>query len=430
MLLSYPQHSQEQLLSVLLANKSKTKAILKAILDVTKSGEKRLRLEAQCPPPSQIEQHPQFFLQLMSHRPKHGLHVTLQVEPFGKFIDEMKKDDVEAEFLELMQLSQKYASEAVKRHDLESVLRKLFPEYVVGSKEWGSRANAKSDLCVVDKDNYVMLNVECKKELASGGAEPTLECMGYFIHFQKAHTNQRSPMFLLTAAGPYLLQVFGATWEGDNFCIDPLIPPASLLYVPSDPARGVMVLAKIFRALKSVIGQLPLIPSFPNSGPYFRRFGELELTHVRKTKHLRVFKACVNDKPVILKFSLGQYGLEVHDYLSSQGLAPKIVHAGTLPGGWHVVVMERFSGISLPEKINESQKAYLLQVLACLDSKNFVHGDLRPPNILANNTIVQVIDFDWAGVQGTARYPATLNMSDFCGWHPDVKRGGDNSERA
>ena len=40
------------------------------------------------------------------------------------------------------------------------------------------------------------------------------------------------------------------------------------------------------------------------------------------------------------------------------------------------------SGISLPEKINESQKAYLLQVLA---SKNFVHGDLRPAKFVVSN---------------------------------------------
>ena len=43
------------------------------------------------------------------------------------------------------------------------------------------------------------------------------------------------------------------------------------------------------------------------------------------------------------------------------------------------------SGISLPEKINESQKAYLLQVLACLDSKNFVHGNLRPAKFVVSN---------------------------------------------
>ena len=42
----------------------------------------------------------------------------------------------------------------------------------------------------------------------------------------------------------------------------------------------------------------------------------------------------------------------------------------------------------------------------------FVHGDIRKPNILvssSDNTDFRLIDFDWAGRHGTARYPSKIN---------------------
>ena len=39
----------------------------------------------------------------------------------------------------------------------------------------------------------------------------------------------------------------------------------------------------------------------------------------------------------------------------------------------------------------------------------FVHGDLRPPNIIITNNGPQIIDFDWAGKIGIACYPVDIN---------------------
>ena len=50
------------------------------------------------------------------------------------------------------------------------------------------------------------------------------------------------------------------------------------------------------------------------------------------------------------------------------------------------------------------------------------NGDLRPLNILIVNNSICVVDFDWAGVFGTARYPVELSKN--CVWHPDVECGG------
>ncbi|KAJ7447366.1 hypothetical protein B0H11DRAFT_1636574, partial [Mycena galericulata] len=58
-----------------------------------------------------------------------------------------------------------------------------------------------------------------------------------------------------------------------------------------------------------------------------------------------------------------------------------------------------------------------------LHAEKLVFGDLRPPNIIVHNSSVHLVDFDWAGRVGEARYPSTINMDP--GIFPDgVDRGG------
>ncbi len=48
-----------------------------------------------------------------------------------------------------------------------------------------------------------------------------------------------------------------------------------------------------------------------------------------------------------------------------------------------------------------------------LVDKEYCHGDFRPPNILVDNDgRVFVIDFQWAGMQGTAQYPHFMNHAE------------------
>jgi len=54
-------------------------------------------------------------------------------------------------------------------------------------------------------------------------------------------------------------------------------------------------------------------------------------------------------------------------------------------------------------------------ILKTLDSKDFVHGDLRTNNIMIRTDVIEkcvdikVIDFDWAGKAGEVCYPAERN---------------------
>ena len=52
-----------------------------------------------------------------------------------------------------------------------------------------------------------------------------------------------------------------------------------------------------------------------------------------------------------------------------------------------------------------------------------MHGDLRKADLfVTTNNDVAIIDFDWAGLDGTARYPLWMNPS--IEWPSGSKPGG------
>jgi len=55
-----------------------------------------------------------------------------------------------------------------------------------------------------------------------------------------------------------------------------------------------------------------------------------------------------------------------------------------------------------------------------LHAQGYVHGDLRPTNILINDKKeIKIIDFDWAGKKDETRYPIFMNLD--IPWHSDAK---------
>jgi RIO-like serine/threonine protein kinase len=57
-----------------------------------------------------------------------------------------------------------------------------------------------------------------------------------------------------------------------------------------------------------------------------------------------------------------------------------------------------------------------------LHEKDIVFGDLWRPNIMVLNATAKLVDFDWCGKHGEAKYPANLNDLGNISWHPDVQR--------
>ena len=81
---------------------------------------------------------------------------------------------------------------------------------------------------------------------------------------------------------------------------------------------------------------------------------------------------------------------------------------------------------SVPAITNQHEQqlgSFFAWAVTTLHSSNFVHGDLRPLNILAlEDNTVRIVDSDWVGRAGVVKYPADLNTN--VEWHEDIKCGG------
>jgi len=128
---------------------------------------------------------------------------------------------------------------------------------------------------------------------------------------------------------------------------------------------------------------------------------------------------------VVIKFTYA-YCKEAHKLLAGISRAPSLrffqyVHSV----GMHVVVMDYVSGehgeTPLEDKAHAEQ---LREALDTLHAGKYVYGDLRGPNILIATDGPKLIDFDWCGEEGEARYPADINLGTEMGWHSEVCPGG------
>ena len=143
---------------------------------------------------------------------------------------------------------------------------------------------------------------------------------------------------------------------------------------------------------------------------------------------------------VLVKLMKGKYADDVHRLLASHDLAPKLYGQMRVEGAPTAYVMEALGSswetlYDVLQKSKEGCKSKLgpdhkegvrlslKLVLDLLQCSGFVHGDLRPNNIMVHvdeqclpsisstNSVANicVIDFDWAGSGGVVFYPDTRN---------------------
>lgn len=130
-------------------------------------------------------------------------------------------------------------------------------------------------------------------------------------------------------------------------------------------------------------------------------------------------------RELVIKF-VDRYGLEAHETLANEGMAPRLLYCGSLDGtnddrdgggegrlecGLYIgplrmVVMDR---IEWEDTWPEDAREQVRKAIDLLHDEGFVFGDLRSPNVLFSKGKVFLIDFDWAGKVGEARYPSGLS---------------------
>jgi len=193
--------------------------------------------------------------------------------------------------------------------------------------------------------------------------------------------------------------------------------------------------------LKALCGQRAtagdLVP-YPLWGPEYEGLHLLQPNSYRLVYAAMRLRAGVKEA-VVIKLTSEKYPEEVHRLWSDAQAAPKLYACELLPGGGSLVVMEKLGddwstldmlGGQERQLAKEAARKVLAQahkLSVTVGSKTgvVVHGDARGPNImvrrLGEEWAVRFVDLDWAGLDGVARYPFSLNPH--IGWHQDAKQG-------
>ena len=130
-------------------------------------------------------------------------------------------------------------------------------------------------------------------------------------------------------------------------------------------------------------------------------------------------------RDIVVKF-VDQYGERAHHTLAEHELAPKLFYYGSPcldkePSYHHLsmAVMDYIDGDTLAsakkekkldEKTMQSVRSKVQRAIEVLHNCQLVFGDLRSPNVMITKTNeVKLIDFNWAGEEGQARYPSLIS---------------------
>jgi len=381
-----------------------------------------------------------------------SIPVSLLCSIFGKFKDlcneASESEDNLFAFKFCFQMAECYNSEAERQDDANRMLSKYLDRSVqpIVVLPKGYRTDGTVSY---GPNKYRELNVEYKNYNCSSDACPYLENCGYFLAFCKemkdhsAYHVTNFPCFLVVISGPYF-SVSGAVFA-DKAIVDPLTPVFPLIWQQYDEAMMVSI-AKTFRALKISLQLLhqyyanvdeliqdvpqtvhPVHPSFPeviiddksyvvqiNSQISTNLLWEVTLLNEQEP-HLIIYVKAVQKH---------QYSLDTHQLLAEVGYAPKVLATSVIPGNWLLIYMECLNNHSILHNISNledsernSLKKKIKEVVEYLHNLEHVHGDLREGNILVrqledNEFDVKLIDFEWSGKVGSARYSPFMNRKD------------------
>ncbi|KAF9777978.1 hypothetical protein BJ322DRAFT_1131556 [Thelephora terrestris] len=324
--------------------------------------------------------------------------------------------------------------------------------------------------------------LEVKAEIGEGGSDPIAqaECAYVAVYSTEEALHTRAacccPAFIIGMPGPYII-VGGAVFA-DTIITQTLTDYISVIPRPNQNNRSPLDdaahrVANLFRALKECIGDLDTyysrlvqtmsFPRDPQSGtgasicppvsagavhtlespsfvgPHFTRYHDSEGKEVVLTYRARlqphflskaVFvaeaKSESRTEQVVVKFAY-TYNREAHELLASAEHAPKLRYCKFEPSvGMWIIVMDYVEGSAVEDGGVLEQTVHIESLRAALEKlhgRGLVFGDLRPPNVLIVGEKVVLIDFDWCGKAGQARYPSDIILQEGV-WHREVQRGG------
>jgi len=393
-------------------------------------------------------------------------HISLLHSVFGEFMEHCRSDTVldtdDNQFVInfCMKMSEHYEYEDIRRHEGNELLN-TYPGYSIiedlpgigttgGTICWDiNSANVKSE-SRINLNKMVLLNIEYKNEIGSGGGDPFMQNVGYFVKWLSECKQHKSyglylPSFLVSIVGP-LIAVYGVVAYGQRIHCDPLTPYFHLLPVIDDNYSW-RALGRSLRALKLSLPKLHQyysdlvarevdvipgnIPDHPY--PYLTRVhvgkeGDwIEFTYVKPLGR-RVFLCTVTTtgRRIVLKYIQSVQDIDTltrgQRELATIGSAPELIAVTQIPPDWTVTVSEFIDGASYYDSTPE-RDSNLVAALNGLHSLGIVHGDIRKNNVLVvpNSSRVIIVDFDFTGLHNVGRYPDRLNQD--IRWPPGVRDG-------
>ena len=262
-------------------------------------------------------------------------------------------------------------------------------------------------------------------------------------------------MFLVGIAGPNLAisgAVFTERFVVERFTDYIYLGPLPSGGVESDMGRSIRRVANILVTLRTCMDELEdyyrnLKPRRPDAisgmfpAPHFQAYSDgnkrykIEYTERLKRQYASgtVFKGRIEwegdegkgKDDVVIKFTNGYCG-SAHELLAKMSLAPKLWHCKNEESvGMYVVVMGYVGGKEVGDVLtDEGHMKQLRRAMNGLHEAGYAHGNLRGPHLLIAKDGLKVIDFDWCGKAGEARYPADINVVSDIEWHEGVCRGG------
>ncbi|KAH9027358.1 hypothetical protein EDB84DRAFT_311712 [Lactarius hengduanensis] len=260
------------------------------------------------------------------------------------------------------------------------------------------------------------------------------------------------PCITVSIAGPYI-NIGGAILV-DVFTVESF---TGYIYLGGNPyaQESILHMARVFAAVSQAfldlkrfyqdlkLGRTPqLCRLFPSPTYFADKMPKTKLTFSSRFKpegresgnyQQSLFRATYGNRGVLVKFCQRYHG-DAHHLVAAAHYAPELFFCDRIQGGVTMVIMKfiagqnahyhRFKDRELPPDILDDVNS----AVRVLHDAGIVFGDLRRPNIVIDTTgdrdRALLVDFEWAGQDGQARYPALLNDTGQITWATGVKRHG------
>ncbi|KAI0293993.1 hypothetical protein BC826DRAFT_1013672 [Russula brevipes] len=370
--------------------------------------------------------------------------LVLLHEAFAIFEDRCQEEPSNKALFCLTELApvacRQYDSEVTRRAKIRAVLERCMdlslPEQTVPGTDYVTDGN----LSVVVMPAAIR---ECKNEHGNA-LNQAIAYYGRFLKQAYRHSlrfnnyDTRFPSVLILDMGQYL-GFCGAVWDGKQVRAEPLTPSSISAHTIASALDALVAAIKNIEAHYKAIDaagkaktasmkdglRLQKARGFPFMSSYDE--GRIAFTYNERLANDKlIFSATLNQHEVdesdefLVKFSR-RYSEAAHRYMASRDSAPKLRRCVQISKEWTAVIMDRSTyevlfDLELTSENKEKVRSKVRRVVRLLHEGGFVHGDIRDTNILidrgsleSEDVAIHLVDYDWAGRIGEAKYPVGIN---------------------